>query len=331
MIFTIFSMIKGHVLIPAPSWISYVPQIKMLDKQYHILHLNSKNDYKLQPDDLDSFLSSLHKDQHLLILNNPHNPTGAVYSKNELEALAEVCYQHQILVLADEIYALSTYDFENFISMRSIYPEGTFVTNGISKDRGAAGYRLGHYILPAKCSDNLQQAFKKIAATVYTNVSTPTQYAAIPAYEPNEAIEEYFRITRETHRIMGVNLSNEFDKIEGIKSSTPKGGFYFLLDFNELKEDLFRNNIMSSNDLASSMLKHPFHFGALTGDSILLKQDDFSARIAFVVYPGRNAFDNFVKDSPKSKSDEITFFRQNAPRMAKSVEVLQSFVESLKK
>ncbi|MHA2095160.1 MAG: pyridoxal phosphate-dependent aminotransferase, partial [Candidatus Hodarchaeales archaeon] len=144
MIFTIFSLIKGDVIIPTPSWISYVPQIKLLGKDYHILDLVPEENYKLSAIVLDKFLSDLHPDQHLLVLNSPHNPSGAVYGKDELLALAEVCRKHGILVLSDEIYALATYDQNNFVSMRSIYPEGTFVTNGLSKDRSAAGYRLGH-------------------------------------------------------------------------------------------------------------------------------------------------------------------------------------------
>ncbi len=69
------------------------------------------------------------------MLNNPHNPTGVVYSKQELEKIAQVCWDHNILVIADEIYAMITYEFKKFTSMGAIYPEGTFVTNGLSKDR----------------------------------------------------------------------------------------------------------------------------------------------------------------------------------------------------
>ncbi len=83
------------------------------------------------------------------------------------------------LILADEIYALSTYDMNDFTSLAQLYPEGAFVTNGLSKDRSAGGYRLGSCILPQQDSDRLVKDFTKVAATVYTNVSTPTQYAAV--------------------------------------------------------------------------------------------------------------------------------------------------------
>ncbi len=203
LIHTIFNIIRGGVIIPSPSWIGYNPQISLLEKHFHTFYLKPEYDYKIQSDDLDNFLTNLTEPQHILVLNNPHNPTGLVYSRDELTKIANVCKKHNTLILADEIYALSTYDIKEFTSMGLIYPEGTFITNGLSKDRSAGGYRLGSCILPEGCSNKLTDNFKKVAATVYTNVSTPTQYASITAYDHNEDIEEYFDITRQIHRIMG--------------------------------------------------------------------------------------------------------------------------------
>jgi len=82
----------------------------------------------------------LHDSQPPLVLNNPHNPTGALYTKQELENLANVCRNHNVLVLADEIYALDTYDFSQFTSLGTVYPEGAFVANDLSQDRSAGFY-----------------------------------------------------------------------------------------------------------------------------------------------------------------------------------------------
>ncbi|MEE9151361.1 MAG: aminotransferase class I/II-fold pyridoxal phosphate-dependent enzyme [Thermoplasmata archaeon] len=330
LIHCVFDIVKGGVIIPSPSWIGYSPQIKLLDKHFHTFYLKPESDYKIQPEDLDEFISKLPEEQHMLILNNPHNPTGLVYSREELEKLAEICQKHNTLVLADEIYALTTYEFEQFTSMGLIYPEGTFVTNGLSKDRSAGGYRLGSCILPENCSQELMDAFKKVAATIYTNVSTPTQYAAITAYEPNEEIEEYFKITREIHRILGLFMSEEFNKIMGIRATTPHGGFYFFTDFNEISEDLIKNGVKTSNDLGRSLISHPFHIATVTGDACLLKPDDFGARIAFVDYDGKTSFGKFKQEPPKTKSDEIEFVKQNAPRMVRGNEALRRYVKYLK-
>ena len=330
LIHTIFNIIKGGVIIPSPSWIGYNPQISLLEKHFHTFHLKPEFDYKIQPDDLEEFLKNLSEPQDTLVLNNPHNPTGLVYSREELTRIADVCKKHNTLILADEIYALSTYNLNEFTSMGLIYPEGTFVTNGLSKDRSAGGYRLGSCILPEGCSNKLIENFKKVAATVYTNVSTPTQYASITAYEPNKEIEEYFDITRQIHRIMGQHLSSEYNKIDGIKTTTPHGGFYFFVDFNELSSDLKRKGVNTSNELGKSLISCPHHLATVTGDACLLRPEDYGARIAFVDYDGKYAFDNYKKNPPKTKSDEIEFVNQNAPMMVQSVNALKGWIDYIK-
>jgi aspartate aminotransferase len=330
LIHTIFNIIKGGVIIPSPSWIGYNPQISLLEKHFHTFYLKPEFDYKIQSDDLEEFLKNLSGPQHILVLNNPHNPTGLVYSRDELIRIADICKKHNTLILADEIYALSTYNMKEFTSMGLIYPEGTFVTNGLSKDRSAGGYRLGSCILPEGCSNKLIENFKKVAATVYTNVSTPTQYASITAYESNPEIEEYFDITRQIHRIMGQQLSSEFNKIDGIKATTPHGGFYFFVDFNGLSADLKRKGVNTSNELGKSLISCPHHLATVTGDACLLRPNDYGARIAFVDYDGKYAFDNYKNNPPKTTSDEIEFVKQNAPMMVQSVSALKRWIDYIK-
>ena len=327
---TLVNIVKGGVILPSPSWIGYRPQITLLDKHFHIFHLKPEFNYRIQPDDLDEFVSKIESEQHMMVLNNPHNPTGTVYTKQELEKIAEVCRKHNILVIADEIYALDTYEINNFTSMGLVYPEGSFITNGLSKDRSAGGYRLGSCILPTTSTEELENDFKKVAATVYTNVSTPTQYAAIKAYEPNEEIEEYINITRQIHRIMGTYLSEEWNKVDGIKATKPEGGFYFFADFNELAADLKKKGVTTSNQLGESALSCPHHIGIITGDACLLEPDDYGARIAFVDYDGKKTFDNYKQNPPRSNSDELEFVKQNAPMMVKSVNALKEWVSYIK-
>ena len=327
---TLFGMIKGDVIIPSPSWIGYRPQIHLLNKHFHTFFLKPEHDYKIQPKEFEEYVSKLHDGQHTLVLNNPHNPTGAVYSKQELEDLAEVCRKHNVLVLADEIYALDTYDFSQFTSMGTIYPEGTFVTNGLSKDRSAGGYRLGSCILPTTSSEKLASDYKKVAATVYTNVSTPTQYAAIKAYESNQEIDQYIAITRDIHRIMGKYLSEEWDKVDGVSTTKPKGAFYFFADFNQLAPDLKRKDVMTSNQLGQSLLSCPFHIAVVTGDACMLEPDNFGARVAFVDYDGKSTYDDYKNNTPKTSSEEIEFVKRNAPLMVRSTESLRKWVNFIK-
>ena len=326
LIYMIFNIVEGDVIIPAPAWIGYAPQAMILGKPWHTLLLGPETGYRLLPDRLDGFLASLSKKQHLLVLNNPHNPTGVLYSAEELEALAGVCRKHGVLVLADEIYALTTYGFEAFTSMGAVYPEKTFVTGGLSKDRSAGGYRLGACILPSESGASLGQAFEKMAATLYTSIPTPIQRAAVAVYREDPEIDTYFETTREIHRIMGRVIRNRCHAIPGLQATLPQGGFYFYLDFQELAPDFQKKGLKTSNQLSTALLDHPHHVAVVTGDAIMLPPDTFGARIAFVDYDGKAAYDRYRENAPGSDQEEQAFVQEIAPRMLEGVQVIEDFV-----
>ncbi|MFP4545712.1 MAG: pyridoxal phosphate-dependent aminotransferase [Methanomassiliicoccales archaeon] len=328
LIHLIFDTVQGDVVIPSPSWIGYSPIITLLDKGFHTLHTDPENGYRIDPDDLSAFLSTLPSENRMMVLNNPHNPTGILYSERELKQIAEVCKDHDTLILADEIYGLTTYDVDRFRSMGNIYPEGTFVTSGLSKAWSAGGYRFGYCILPDEHPEELFEAFRKVAGTVYTNVSTPTQHAAVKAFEPNEEIEAYFRITRDIHKMMGSYLSREFSDIDGLEATTPEGSFYFFLDFNQIADSLREKGVSTSNELSRSLISHPHHVAAVTGDACLLEPDDFGARIAFVDYDGKAAFQAYREERPGPRSEE-DFVHRSAPRMVRGVEATRKYVEEV--
>lgn len=326
----IFDIVKGGVIIPSPSWIGYSPIITLLDKHFHILHTRKEDGYKVTPELLERYLDPLEREQTTIVLNNPHNPTGNVYTRTELEGIANVCRERNVLILADEIYGIITYDFDEFTTMSKVYPEGTFITNGLSKAWSAGGYRFGYCLLPQDCPQVMIDAFEKVAGTVWTNVSTPTQYAAVTAFSENKEIDEYFGITREIHRMMGTYMSKGFDSIEGVSATTPRGSFYFFIDTNELSDDLRQKGVTDSNDLSRVMIDHPFHVAAVTGDSCLLRPDDFGARIAFVDYDGKAAYEAYKEKRPKTSGDEREFIEQNAPRMVRGIDAMNNFVHHIR-
>jgi len=140
LIYNLLEVLHGTVILPTPTWPGYLPQIRFQEKNYHMLPV-SKNK-KINPRDIKHLALRLHDRQKILILNNPNNPTGLIYSRLELEEIADICREQDIIVISDEIYAITTYDMNKFVSMGKIYPEGTFVTNGLSKSHAAGGYRL---------------------------------------------------------------------------------------------------------------------------------------------------------------------------------------------
>ncbi|MFB5631064.1 MAG: pyridoxal phosphate-dependent aminotransferase [Nitrosopumilaceae archaeon] len=327
LLYNLLEVLHGTVILPTPAWLGYLPQIRFRVKNFHMLPV-SKNK-KITANKLEHLALRLHDRQKILILNNPNNPTGLVYSRLELEEIADVCRSQGIIVISDEIYAQTTYDMKNFCSMAKVYPEGTIITNGLSKSHSAGGYRLGYVIFPSD-SDNLQKHFKKILATEYTATSTPTQFAAIAGFTKSKELDDYFEVTRQIHNIMGQYTYAALNEIEGIQTTKPQSTFYLLADFNSYSADFQINKISTSLKFSQSLIVHPYHTAIVGGDSLVLERNDFSARIAFVDYDGTAAMKNYISNPPKTESDRTEFVKNNAPRVIAGINMLKRYVEDLK-
>ena len=328
LIFNLLEILHGTVILPTPAWLGYLPQIRFLRKNFHMLPVRANG--KITPNDLEHLVLRLHDRQKILILNNPNNPTGLVYSQLELEELTDVCRTHNVLVISDEIYAQTTYQINNFVSMGKIYPEGTFVTNGLSKSHACGGYRLGYVIFPQH-TEELQANFKKILATEYTATSTPIQHAAIAGFEDSDEIEEYFEHTRKIHQIMGDYTYKGLNSIEGVVTTKPEATFYLLANFNHYNDDFVSNKILTSQKFSESLMSHPYHTALVGGDSLVLERTDFRARIAFVDYDGGLALKNYRDNPPKTISDRQFFVEQNAPKIVNGIKMIEKFLIDMKK
>ncbi len=327
LIFNLLEVLHGTVILPTPAWLGYLPQIRLLKKNYHMLPARANK--KFSPDDLKKLALRLQDRQKILILNNPHNPTGLLYDKLELEEIADVCRDQNIIVISDEIYAQTTYNFSKFISMGKIYPEGTFVTNGLSKSHAAGGYRLGYVIFPQHAVD-LKRQFKKILATEYTAVSTPIQHAAVAGFEISKEMNDYFDVTRNIHQIMGEYTYHALSTIDGIKTTKPDATFYLLADFNAYATELQTAKINTSQKLSEALIVHPYHTAIVGGDSLVLERTDFSARIAYVDYDGAKVYQNYLDNKPKSTSERVEFVKNNAPKVVAGIEMICRFFSNLR-
>ena len=328
LIFNLLEVLHGTVILPTPAWLGYLPQIRFLKKNYHMLPARANK--KIAPNDLRKLALRLQDRQKILILNNPHNPTGLLYDRLELEEIADVCREQKITVISDEIYAQTTYDFSKFVSMGKIYPEGTFVTNGLSKSHAAGGYRLGYVIFPQHAVD-LKSQFKKILATEYTAVSTPIQHAAVAGFEISREMDEYFEITRSIHHIMSEYTYHTLSAIEGVKTTKPDATFYLLADFNSFATELQKVKIDTSQKLSEALIVHPYHTAIVGGDSLVLERTDFSARIAYVDYDGKKVYQKYLENKPKTSSEKLEFVKNNAPKVVAGLEMIGKFFEDLKR
>lgn len=308
----------------------YAPLAQLFGKPIVSAELSADGAYKLDPVILERAAEQAGPEQKLLNLNSPNNPTGALYGRSELEALAAVCRERDIVVLSDEIYALSTYDQAQFESMARVYPEGTFVVSGLSKFAGAGGYRVGVVVLPTTCTEEQRLAFRKIGAATYANTSTPIQHAAVAAFRDDAAVDRYIDDTRAIHEIVAGEVSRRLATIDGVTVHPPQGGFYLVADLSGLGEALGAIGLTTSAAVMEALIAHPTHLGVLAGSSLLLDPSDLRFRIAFVDYDGAAALAEYQREPPRSTAQQRTFFEAVAPRMVEGIERLRRWTSAVR-
>ena len=328
MISMILAVIHGTVIIPVPSWVSYLPQAAILEKEIVTVKTALTYNFKLTPELLLKAINKSSNDQRILILNHPHNPTGATYSRSEFEDLAKVCRRNNVVIIADEIYALTAFDRNSFVSMGEVFPEGTIVTGGLSKDRSSGGYRFGVGIFPAG-QNGLIADILKIAGSTYSCVAAPIQYAALEAYSMNNSVESHITDCKEINALVGKYATKLFSGIPGVKTSKPEGGFYLLTDFNEYKDQSLKLGINTCNSFAEHLLKVE-HAALLPGEALLLERDDFSFRCSYVDYDGAAALKDWNEKPPVNGTEETGFIQKHCPLIIEGINNISRYLEQVR-
>jgi aspartate aminotransferase len=327
MISILLAALEGPVLVPVPSWVSYMPQARILEKAVVPLRVRADTGFKLTPEHLREGVAPLDGRQSILILNHPNNPTGAVYGRGELEALADVCRELGIVVVADEIYALTAFDRQGFASMGSVYPEGTVVTGGLSKDRSAGGYRLGVGVFPAG-EERLLKNVLKIAGSTYSCVAAPIQYAALKAYSLDGDVEAHVRDCSAVGAVVGEEMDLRFRAI-GTQTRTPGGGFYVFVDWSRDQERFRSVGLTSSVEVARHVL-HVEHVAMLPGNALLLPEDEMAFRCSYVDYDGNEALEDWRRRPPETVGERQEFVRRNCPLLMSGVSFLGRYLEQVR-
>ncbi|MGH8272881.1 MAG: pyridoxal phosphate-dependent aminotransferase [Gammaproteobacteria bacterium] len=216
-----------EMLIPAPYWVSYPAQAKLAGAEARILPCPAENGFKLTPAQLHDAIGPKTR---LLILNSPNNPSGAVYTRAELVALAEVLAEHEDLMIAtDDIYEHLLYDDSAFVNIVMAAPalrERTLVLNGVSKAYAMTGWRLGYAAGPKW----LIGAMKKLQSQSTSNPASVSQAAAAAALTGNQSCVAEMRATFRYRRDRFVAALNEAN---GIHCEPPPGAFYGFADCRE--------------------------------------------------------------------------------------------------
>ncbi|WP_050180698.1 pyridoxal phosphate-dependent aminotransferase [Domibacillus robiginosus] len=228
-LYNLFQVILNEgdeVIIPTPYWVSYPEQVKLADGVPVYVDGKESNDFKITPEQLEGSITSKTK---AVIINSPSNPTGMLYSADELKALGEVAIRHNIWIVSDEIYEKLVYGDNKHVSIAELSPElkeQTIIINGVSKSHSMTGWRIGY----AAGNAQVIKAMTDLASHSTSNPTSTAQYGAIAAYtgtqEPVEVMKKAFE---ERLNIIHAKLN----EIPGVTCLKPQGAFYLYPNVTE--------------------------------------------------------------------------------------------------
>lgn len=217
-----------EVLIPAPYWVSYPAQAQLAEARPVFIECPAERGFKLTPEALERAITPKSR---MLVLNSPGNPSGAVYSRGELEALGAVLERHEdLLLVSDDIYEHLIYNEDKpFLNIAMVVPalrERTLVVNGVSKAYAMTGWRLGYAAGPTW----LVSAMKKLQSQSTSNPATASQAGAVAALTGDQACVAEMRAAFRSRRDRFVSGLNE---LPGLSCALPDGAFYAFVDCRE--------------------------------------------------------------------------------------------------
>ncbi|MDE1549072.1 pyridoxal phosphate-dependent aminotransferase [Jeotgalibaca caeni] len=234
-----------EVMILAPYWVSYTEQVKLAGGVNVIIEAEMENQFKVTVDELEKHRTDK---TVAIVLNSPNNPTGSIYSKEELTAIGNWAVEHDIVIVADEIYAKLCYNGNEAVSIASLSEEikkQTIIINGVSKTYAMTGWRIGYAL------GNKEVIGKMIDLANHStsNPAGPSQYAALAALEGEQDFVEKMRQTYEKR------LSHFFpllESIPGFRVLKPQGAFYV---FAHVKEAAEQTGYQSVSDFSLAMIE----------------------------------------------------------------------------
>ncbi len=284
LMFTLQMAIEGTTLIPAPCWVSYAPQGKIVQRESQYIQTLFENNWRLLPEQLETALQNI-EGPLLLILNYPGNPDGGAYTAEELEALANVTRKYSVLILSDEIYGRLHHKGEH-VSIAKYYPEGTIISSGLSKWCGAGGWRLGHFAFPKELYW-LKDAMASVASETFSCVTTPVQFAAVKAYQDHNTVDEYLYHSRRILATIG-NYCADILTTAKVNVHPPAGAFYLFPDFGPSREVLSAKGIHDSTAMCKQLLQET-GVALLPGNAFGRPEEELNARMSYVNFDGEKA------------------------------------------
>ena len=238
-----------EVIIAAPYWLSYSEMVRMAGAVPVEVVASKEQHFKITAEQLEAAITPKTK---MFMLNSPSNPTGMVYTKEELEALAAVCEKHGIYVLADDIYYKLVYDGIEYTSIASVslaMKEQCIIVNGVSKTYAMTGWRVGYTL----SNETVAKAMSSYLSHSTGAPATPAQYAAIEALTGPQDSVETMRQEFEKRRD---HLVERMNKVPGVSCLKPQGAFYVMMDMSGfVGKEMYGHVIENDVDFAQLFLE----------------------------------------------------------------------------
>lgn len=234
-LFNVFSALvdkDDEVIIPSPYWVTYPELVGYFGGKSVFIQTSEDNDFKITASQLKNAITNKTK---ILVLTSPHNPTGMVYLKDELEAIYEVVKNTDIIIISDEIYEKLVYDDVKFVSCGSLNDDmlrRTITINGLSKSSAMTGWRMGY---AASKNKELIKLMNNLQSQSTANINSVTQKASIVALngDTNIDIENFVKIFAQRRNLAHRLISN----IKGLHIRLPQGAFYLFINIKKVNGD----------------------------------------------------------------------------------------------
>lgn len=238
-----------EVIIPAPYWVSYPEMIKLNDGVPVVIHTDESTHFKISAKQIEEKITDKTR---AIVLNSPSNPTGMVYSQEELSEIAKVCLAHSLFVVSDEIYEYLIYDGNKHLSIAELgddIKDLTIIVNGVSKTYAMTGWRIGY----TASNPTIAKIMSNVQSHATSNPNTIAQYAALAALEGPK--DELYKMVGEFEKRRNY-MHDRIKKINGVSCLNPHGSFYILMNISKLFGKTYNGRkIETADDFADMFLE----------------------------------------------------------------------------
>ena len=310
LMFLLHVIFDGEIILPAPSWVSYMPQAILGRNKTHILQTKRENNWFPTAIEIEEIILKDKNKNYLILLNSPNNPSGQTCGN--LKEISDIATKYNLIILSDEIYSELSFK-NNYDSISNFCPEKTIISTGLSKWCGAGGWRLGYFLVPNALKE-IRSMINVLASETFSSVSAPIQYAAIKAYENDHT--KYIDKSRDILKAVGEYVYENL-KSNKILINKPQGGFYLMPEFLNKK-------FKSSSDMCDDILIKT-GVTLLPGSDFGFDKNRMLVRLSFTDFDGKK-FMNETQNGQLINNDLILKF---APKIVEGVDKLKKWSESI--